>query len=640
MRKWFLLLLLAMILMLSSAVVPIPFNQAAAAESSGDFREDESFSDYPEQAEALPDYSDPSSWLRIPEITKEIDTIYIYPMTYNDTLPGASEICSADDDIMCMIAGQLYEEQATAYENSTNVFAPYYRQINMTVNFTESPDRYNELLQSISKEDIFAALDYYFENMNRGRPFVLAGYFQGAQMLSFVLSEYMTEHEEYYDRMVASYLYGYTVTDQFLQENPHLKIAESAFDSGVIISWNMEWTGMMMPFNPMVMNGAFSFNPMYQEQTDNRRNDPSPPAFNIPDRNPNRFRRSGFVGADFKLWYRSIQENVDRRAAYYLADLHERIVDYSDPANWYQIPEITKEVDTFFIYPTLFMDTEKNTPDYAAIGDPVIEAEVDVVYEQQASVFEESTNLFIPYYQQANLKIEALKYKQEGDVTESLTGEYPQQDIWAALDYYFEHYNEGRPFIIAGHSQGSALVRLALKEYFAVHPEYYERMVAAYVLGYSITEDDLEQYPHLHFAQGEDDTGVIVSWNTEGPGNKNAANLVVLEGAISINPLNWKLDDTYAPAEENLGSLVQDEKTKQYVIDDIGADAQIDPERGVVVCTTTAIPFFDVNDVKGVPDDLFGPESFHNGDYQLWYKNIQENVKTRIEAYQKSHDSR
>ena len=72
----------------------------------------------------------------------------------------------------------------------------------------------------------------------------------------------------------------------------------------------------------------------------------------------------------------------------------------------------------------------------------------------------------------------------------------------------------------------------------------YERMVAAYVLGYSITKEDLAENPHLKFAQGPDDTGVIVSWNIEGPGNKNEANIVVIDGAISINPLNWKRDDT------------------------------------------------------------------------------------------------
>ena len=62
-------------------------------------------------------------------------------------------------------------------------------------------------------------------------------------------------------------------------------------------------------------------------------------------------------------------------------------------------------------------------------------------------------------------------------------------------------------------------------------------------------------HPHLKFATGESDTGIIFSWNIEGPKNveENAKNVVVLPGAISINPLNWKLDKTYAPSSENLG---------------------------------------------------------------------------------------
>ena len=87
-------------------------------------------------------------------------------------------------------------------------------------------------------------------------------------------------------------------------------------------------------------------------------------------------------------------------------------------------------------------------------------------------------------------------------------------------------------------------------------------MVAAYVIGYSVTKDDLEEYPHLKFATGEDDTGVIISWNTEGKKNveEKAYNIVVLPNEISINPLNWKLDDTYAPASENLGSMILTKK--------------------------------------------------------------------------------
>lgn len=118
------------------------------------------------------------------------------------------------------------------------------------------------------------------------------------------------------------------------------------------------------------------------------------------------------------------------------------------------------------------------------------------------------------------------------------------------------------------------------------HPEYLKRMIAAYVIGYSITEEYLKKNSHLKFAKGADDTGVIISWNTEGPGNKDKDNIVVLPGAISINPLNWKRDDTYASAKENLGAYLYNYKTQKLEIVPNAADAQVDLKRGVVITTT------------------------------------------------------
>ena len=245
-----------------------------------------------------------------------------------------------------------------------------------------------------------------------------------------------------------------------------------------------------------------------------------------------------------------------------------------------------------------------------------------------ASAYEDSTNVFMPYYRQASLRVQADAWKKTGDVRNALKYASPYADITAALDYYFENYNNGRPFILAGHSQGSAICSLVLENYFKEHPEYYERMVAAYVIGFSVTRDDLEANPHLKFATGETDTGVIISWNTEGPKNieENAPNAVLRPNAISINPLNWKLDDTYAPASENLGSLVLNEETDETKISDIGADAQIVPERGVIVTNANYEPMTGM-------EDIFGSQSFHNGDYTFYYNNIKDNVAKRIAAY-------
>ena len=306
----------------------------------------------------------------------------------------------------------------------------------------------------------------------------------------------------------------------------------------------------------------------------------------------------------------------------------DKAPDYSLASSWFRIPEIVKDIDTFFVYPTEYMAANEGDPDYAPLDNAEMLEGVKTNYPILASVYEDSTNVFMPYYRQAGMMFAAAEAKKSGDPRTAFAT-VPYADITSALDYYFEHYNNGRPFIIAGHSQGSGIVSLVLKDYFKEHPDYYERMVAAYVIGFSITKEYLAENPHLKFATGESDTGVIISWNTEGPKNveQNAANVVLLPNAISINPLNWKLDETYAPASENLGSRVLNEKTGEYEIKDVGADAKVVLDRGSVLTNA---------DTEPVGGDTFGPQSYHNGDYALFFNNIKDNVAKRIAAYQKT----
>lgn len=310
--------------------------------------------------------------------------------------------------------------------------------------------------------------------------------------------------------------------------------------------------------------------------------------------------------------------------------------DYSQITSWFQIPEITKDVDAFYIPATEYINSsyDEGAPDFASIDNEEMLQGIAAEYIGQASTFAQSTNVFVPLYRQAGLKKEVEAWKETGDMRTALTGT-PYTDVTAALDYYFENYNNGRPFIIAGHSQGSAMTSLVLQKYFKEHPDYYSRMVAAYAIGYAITRDDLEAYPHLKFATGESDTGVIISWNTEGQQNvdENASNLVLLPNAISINPLNWKLDDTYAPASENLGSLIINEESLTIEIGDLGADAKVVPSRGVIVTNGQA----DHSQMPEFFKEIFGTASFHGEDYTFYYNNIVDNVAKRVAAYRISH---
>lgn len=313
-------------------------------------------------------------------------------------------------------------------------------------------------------------------------------------------------------------------------------------------------------------------------------------------------------------------------------------IDYSQKENWCNFPEITKDVDTFYIFATEYIlgSFEEGAPDYGSLDNEEMIEGMGVEYLGHATTYADDTNVFAPYYRQSGLKYAGKIVERDGNLDAALLG-MPYNDIVDALDYYFEHYNEGRPFIIAGHSQGSALVKQVLFRYFKEHQDYYQRMVAAYVIGYAVTKEELETYPYLKFATGESDAGVIVSWNTEGPKNAevDAKTVVLMPGGISINPLNWKLDETYAPASLNLGSLIVNEQTGEPEIADIGADAQVNLTRGSVITNANAAPMPE--DTAKIAAAFFGPDGRHGEDYTFYYNNIKANVAKRIATYKASH---
>jgi len=293
-------------------------------------------------------------------------------------------------------------------------------------------------------------------------------------------------------------------------------------------------------------------------------------------------------------------------------------LDYSKAENWLEQPtEATKAVDVFYIYPTV--TGFRDPVEICDIDDPEMVAGAKMVRQIQTSAFEESCNVFMPYYRQISMPKPGTDY---ASVTNFISG----FDATDALDYFLNNLNQGRPFILAGHSQGASTLINLLENYMTKHPEALARMVAAYPIGFAVTKDFLAR-TGLKFAEGATDTGVIVSWNTEGPANKDAKNCTLAPGGISINPINWKLDDTYAPVSENLGSL----DVEGNLVTPGLADARVDTDRGAVIVTTIADP--KLYAIPADAADLFGPESYHLHDYGFFYNNLKQNVADRIKAW-------
>ena len=214
-----------------------------------------------------------------------------------------------------------------------------------------------------------------------------------------------------------------------------------------------------------------------------------------------------------------------------------------------------------------------------------------------------------------------------------VVGGIPKADVFAAFDYYIKNYNNGRPFILAGHSQGSVVLTLLLSEYMKENPQVYDRMIAAYVIGFSVTTEYLAKNPHLKFAEGPDDTGVIISYNTEAP-KVEGKNPVLFPGAIVINPITWTRTEKLATAAENMGSIILNKDgsivlSKEGKIEPVKnyADARIDKARGVVICSTADV------DKLAPGNALSGKGVFHSFDYPFYYFNIKDNAANRTKRF-------
>ncbi len=297
-------------------------------------------------------------------------------------------------------------------------------------------------------------------------------------------------------------------------------------------------------------------------------------------------------------------------------------VDYSDITNWaYFATGENKDADLFLLCPTVYLGDEHCFN--MSLKDEETKQTFVGALNMQKGIYENNTKMYAPFYQQAALSV----YEMDNSKSRRYF-DIAYRDTRKAFLYYMQHQNNNRPLILAGFSQGADMALRLLKEFFS-EEAYQQRLVAAYIIGWRVTEEDLMQNPQLQMAQKEDDTGVIISFNSEAEFVEQS--IIVPRSTVGINPLNWKTDSTPAPASMNRGACFTDYSGN--ILNEFAefTGAYLHPERG-----TLKVPDVDPEDYPPILE-IFEYGVFHVYDYLFFYRNLQHNVGVRIERFLQDH---
>src|SRR6185369_4468390 len=182
----------------------------------------------------------------------------------------------------------------------------------------------------------------------------------------------------------------------------------------------------------------------------------------------------------------------------------------NEPVGSPSIDESEAPADVFFVAPTTFLSpSEWNGP---AQDRSYLMREVDDgILESMASAFNACCRIFAPRYRQATI----YAMFTPGDDSHKAI-ELAYADVRRAFHYYLAHENRGRPFILAGHSQGSwHLLRLLAEEIDG--SALRKRLVAVYAPGYLTPVDVFErELEHIKPCATPNATGCVILWNTFG----------------------------------------------------------------------------------------------------------------------------
>lgn len=314
------------------------------------------------------------------------------------------------------------------------------------------------------------------------------------------------------------------------------------------------------------------------------------------------------------------------------------------------------KADVFFIHPTTFFGNKSWN---ASLNHPVANTIVDeVIMPGQASVFNACCRIFAPRYRQATFH-SFLTSRESGE----RALEVAYSDVARAFDFFINHLNDGRPFFIGSHSQGTVHAMRLIEDKID-KTDLVKRMVAAYTIGFEFPkvkfENDLK---NIKPSQSATDTQCVIAYDTyiEGGGPLLALDRTKLpfskkDGTwewkkrsrftpFSTNPISWETNHEVASDTHHLGAVNNEYAKSNFKLDSLldKEIAEIETARLSSVyenevsarCGEDGILYISKPKHRQFRLMLLPGGNYHNYDYSLFYMNLRKNIKTRLAAFLK-----
>ena len=314
----------------------------------------------------------------------------------------------------------------------------------------------------------------------------------------------------------------------------------------------------------------------------------------------------------------------------------ERLPDGMNPT-----PDSSRRASAFFVHPTTYGGRDNWVQ---PINHAKTRRETDLgTISRQASAFNACCRVYAPRYRQSNI----MGYQEE---EADQIFEIGYQDVRSAFLHFIETIDPNEPFVLASHSQGTFHLARLIDEEVDGTP-LMSRFVAAYAIGGSLPQALVDKtYQDIEVCAGPERTGCFISWDAHEADKAPIAwsdeeESVLWNGEdysgftpgprICVNPVTWRTDGEASNKQDHLGAL-----------ENWSGFAEPKASIGKLYAGSVTAKCGRAGErnwlfINGDRDEAIKSQgiwslferNLHGSDFSLFWQNIRENAKQRVDAF-------